>query len=119
MTLQTTETPTPEELLARLTLEQKAELTAGASLWWTNGAPEIGLHPIKVSDGPNGVRGERFDERDIASCTPCGTGLAATWDPGLVSRVGALVAEEASSRGIHVMLGPTMNIHRSPLGGRG
>src|SRR5262252_10239904 len=96
MTVQpTTETPMAPELVSQLSLERKAELTAGASLWWTNGAPEIGLHPIKVSDGPNGVRGERFDERDGASCTPCGTGLAATWDPRLVGNVGALVADEA------------------------
>jgi beta-glucosidase len=114
-----TETPTSEELVSRLSLERKAELTSGATLWWTNGAPEIGLQPIRVSDGPSGVRGERFDERDVASCTPSGTALAATWDPGLVSRVGALVGEEARERGIHVVLGPTMNIHRSPLGGRG
>jgi beta-glucosidase len=120
MTVQpTTETPTPAELVSQLSLERKAELTAGASLWWTNAAPEIGLEPVKVSDGPHGVRGERFDERDVASCTPCGTALAASWDPGLVSRVGALVGEEARGRGIHVVLGPTVNIHRSPLGGRG
>jgi beta-glucosidase len=120
MTVQpTTETPTPTELVSRLSLERKAELTAGARLWWTNAAPEIGLEPVKVSDGPHGVRGERFDERDVASCTPCGTALAASWDPGVVSRVGALVGEDASRRGIHVVLGPTMNIHRSPLGGRG
>jgi beta-glucosidase len=120
MTVQpTTETPTPAELVSRLSLERKVELTAGARLWWTNAAPEIGLEPIKVSDGPHGVRGERFDERDIASATPCGTALAATWDPGLVSRVGALVGEDARRWGIQVVLGPTMNIHRSPLGGRG
>ena len=120
MTVQpTTETPTPRDLVSRLSLERKVELAAGASLWWTGSAPEIGLDAIKVSDGPNGVRGERFDERDVAPSTPCGTGLAASWDPGLVSRVGALVAEEAKRQGVHVVLGPTMNIHRSPLGGRG
>jgi beta-glucosidase len=120
MTVQpTTETPQPHELVSRLSLERKVELTAGASLWWTQSAPEIGLEPIRVSDGPNGVRGERFDERDIASCTPCGTGLAASWDPAVVRRVGALVGEDARRQGVHVVLGPTMNIHRSPLGGRG
>jgi beta-glucosidase len=120
MTVQpTTETPTPHELVSRLSLERKVELAAGASLWWTAGAPEIGLDPMKVSDGPHGVRGERFDERDVGPCTPCGTGLAASWDRDVVSRVGALVGEEARRQGVHVVLGPTMNIHRSPLGGRG
>lgn len=120
MTVQpTTEAATPQELVSRLSLERKAELAAGASLWWTQGAPEIGLEPIKVSDGPNGVRGERFDERDLASCTPCGTALAASWDPDVARRVGAVVGGEARARGIDVVLGPTMNIHRSPLGGRG
>ncbi len=120
MTVQpTTETPTPHELVSRLSLERKVELAAGTSLWWTQGAPEIGLEPIRVSDGPNGVRGERFDERDVAPCTPCGTGLAASWDPAVVRRVGALVGDDAQRQGVHVVLGPTMNIHRSPLGGRG
>src|SRR3954452_19352322 len=103
MTVQpTTETPTPAELVSRLSLERKVELTAGASLWWTHGAPEIGLRPVKVSDGPHGVRGERFDERDVASCTPCGTALAATWDRALVHRAAALVGDEARTRGINV-----------------
>jgi len=81
-----------------LSAMRKAQLTAGASLWWTIGAPEIGLEPIKVSDGPHGIRGERFDERDIAPCTPCGTALAATVGAGATAELGAMrISEEVDA----------------------
>jgi beta-glucosidase len=107
------------EAIVRLPLEEKAEALAGASMWRTKEIPSLGLESLRLSDGPNGVRGEVFDERDIAACTPCGSALGATWDTELVQRVAALVGDEALRRGINVVLGPTMNTHRSPLGGRG
>lgn len=72
-----------------------------------------------MSDGPNGVRGTRFFNGISAACFPCGTGLAATWDTKLLHRAGVLMGEEAKAKGAHVILGPTINMQRSPLGGRG
>ena len=93
-----------------MSLEEKAKATAGSGAWTAG--------PLVLSDGPNGVRGPTFDERETACCTPCGTALAATWDPALVHAVGALVGAEAVAKGVHVVLGPVLNIPRSPLGGR-
>jgi beta-glucosidase len=72
-----------------------------------------------MSDGPNGVRGTRFFNSVPAACMPCGTALGATFDKDLLFRAGQLSAEEAKAKGAHVLLGPTVNIQRSPLGGRG
>lgn len=72
-----------------------------------------------MSDGPNGVRGTRFFNGIPAACFPCATALGATWDTELLTDVGRLMADEAIAKGCHVVLGPTINIQRSPLGGRG
>jgi beta-glucosidase len=72
-----------------------------------------------MSDGPNGVRGTRFFNGIPAACFPCATALGATWDTELLGQVGHLLGEEAIAKGSHVLLGPTINIQRSPLGGRG
>lgn len=108
-----------DDLAKTLSVDQKAALVAGASYWWTHGVPEIGLLPLQLSDGPSGVRSDVMDERHPSRCVPCGTALAASWDVDLVCAVGQLLGEEARRRGVHVLLGPTINIHRSPLGGRG
>ena len=72
-----------------------------------------------MSDGPNGVRGTRFFNGIPAACFPCATALGASWDTELLAEVGKLMGEEAIAKGTHVVLGPTINIQRSPLGGRG
>jgi beta-glucosidase len=72
-----------------------------------------------MSDGPNGVRGTRFFDGIPAACFPCGTALGATWDADLMQAAGRLMAEEARCKGAAIILGPTINIQRSPLGGRG
>lgn len=74
---------------------------------------------IRTSDGPNGVRGTQFFNGVPAACFPCGTGLAATWDTALLEDGGRLMGREAIAKGAHVILGPTVNMQRSPLGGRG
>jgi beta-glucosidase len=107
-----------DRLLARLDLRAKVRLLSGADFWSTQPEPAIGLRPMVVSDGPSGVRGPRWDERDPSISLPCGTALAATWDPELVARIGDLIAAEARRKGVGVVLGPTINLHRSPLGGR-
>ncbi|WP_437875500.1 beta-glucosidase [Sorangium sp. So ce513] len=107
-----------EDALAALSLEQKVRLLTGADVWSTHPEPAIGLRRIVVSDGPVGVRGEQWDERDPSVCLPSPTALAATWDEPLMERVGALLAAEARRKGVDVVLAPTINLHRSPLGGR-
>ena len=72
-----------------------------------------------MSDGPNGVRGTRFFNGQPAACLPNGTGLAATWDVNLLRRAGELMGQETKAKGAHVLLGPTVNMQRGPLGGRG
>ncbi|CAL4860886.1 glycoside hydrolase family 3 C-terminal domain-containing protein [Microbacterium sp. MM2322] len=105
-------------LLEKLTLEQKAALVQGADFWTTVPMPEIGLRAMTLSDGPAGVRGPRWDERDPSLNMPSGSALAASWDVDLAHRYGAAAASEARRKGVDVVLGPTINLHRSPLGGR-
>lgn len=107
-----------ETLLSAMTLEEKAALTAGASMWTTEPVKRLGIPAIKVTDGPNGARGSVFVGGVTSACFPVGIALAATWNPELVERVGAALAEEVRSKGAHVLLAPTVNIHRSPLNGR-
>ncbi|MDQ0646933.1 beta-glucosidase [Microbacterium natoriense] len=105
-------------LLEKLTLEQKAALVQGADFWTTVPLPEIGLRALTLSDGPAGVRGPRWDEREPSLNLPSGSALAASWDTDLAYRYGAAAASEARRKGVDVVLGPTINLHRSPLGGR-
>lgn len=69
--------------------------------------------------GPNGVRGTRFFGGVPAACLPCGTAIGATFNTDLLVKVGNLLGDEARAKGAHVLLGPTINIQRSPIGGRG
>ncbi|QIS10121.1 beta-glucosidase family protein [Nocardia arthritidis] len=105
-------------LVGKLTLEQKVRLLTGADIWSTAAEPAIGLRSMTLSDGPSGVRGPVWDERDPSLNLPSATALAATWDLALAARYGAASAAEARRKGVHVVLGPTINLHRSPLGGR-
>ncbi|KAA8564865.1 hypothetical protein MFRU_008g02920 [Monilinia fructicola] len=108
-----------EDVLSKLDNVEKVSLLAGVDWWHTNAIPKYNVPSIRVSDGPNGVRGTRFFNGISAACFPCGTGLAATWDTKLLHRAGVLMGEEAKAKGAHVILGPTINMQRSPLGGRG
>src|SRR3954467_13804914 len=107
-----------EELLPALSLEQKVRLLTGADFWSLPAEPAVGLRPIVMSDGPAGVRGRLWDERDPSANVPSPTALAATWDAALVARMGQLLAFECRRKGVDVLLAPTVNLHRSPLGGR-
>ncbi|GAA0576382.1 beta-glucosidase [Actinomadura livida] len=106
------------ERLGRLTLGQKVHLLTGDGFWTLRPVPEIGLRRITMSDGPSGIRGTRWDERDTSLLFPNPTALAATWDPELAERIGRLNGAQARERGVHVQLAPTVNLHRTPLGGR-
>ena len=101
-----------------LPLETRARLTTGSDLWSTHAEPLLDLPSLLMSDGPNGVRGGTYDERLSARCSPCGTALASSWDEDLVHEVGELLGEEAATMAVDVLLGPMINLHRSPLGGR-
>lgn len=106
-----------EDLLVQLTFDEKLLLIGGADAWRTNAVPRVGIPAIKVTDGPHGARGGTFGEKSAASF-PCGTALGATWDPDLIRGVGAAIGREALSKQCHVLLAPTLNIHRHPLAGR-
>ncbi|MDL2079437.1 glycoside hydrolase family 3 C-terminal domain-containing protein [Streptomyces sp. GXMU-J15] len=107
-----------ETALARLDLDAKTRLLAGQDMWTLPALPEIGLASLVMSDGPIGVRGVRWTADDPSVALPSPTALAATWDPELAHRAGVLLAQEARRKGVHVLLAPTVNLHRSPLGGR-
>ncbi|MBF6183596.1 beta-glucosidase family protein [Nocardia otitidiscaviarum] len=107
-----------EDLLAKLDLPAKLRLISGAGMFRFAGDPDIDLAEMPVSDGPSGVRGEYWDERDPSVSLPSGTAVAATWDPELLTEIGALIAHEARRKDVYAVLGPTINLHRSPLGGR-
>ena len=108
-----------EALLGQMTIEEKVTMLAGSAMWYTTPVPRLGIPAIKVTDGPNGARGsERFAGGMTSACFPVSIALAATWNTALVERVGRALGEEAKSKGAHILLAPTVNIHRSPLAGR-
>ncbi|MFD4559573.1 glycoside hydrolase family 3 protein [Streptomyces sp. NPDC058469] len=107
-----------EAALGKLDLDAKARLLAGQDMWSLPALPEIGLKSLVMSDGPIGVRGVRWTADDPSVALPSPTALAATWDTELAHRAGTLLAQEARRKGVHVLLAPTVNLHRSPLGGR-
>src|SRR5580765_6376180 len=102
-----------------LSLDDKCALVAGATSWRTQAFPESGLPTLKMSDGPNGVRGERAGAEMTPSVVlPVGIAQGATWDPALVERLGDLLGREARRKRAHVVLAPAVNLHRTPIGGR-
>ena len=104
--------------LSQLSLEQKIRLMTGADIWALHPIPEIGVRRLVTSDGPAGVRGETWDERSPSANVPSPTALAASWDPVRVERMGRLLASEARRKGVDALLAPTVNLHRTPFGGR-
>ncbi|MBR7741711.1 glycoside hydrolase family 3 protein [Phycicoccus sp. BSK3Z-2] len=102
----------------RLTLEQKVRLLTGQDFWSTYPVEEVGLRSLVLSDGPSGVRGPVWDERSPSLNLPSATALASSWDPDVARRYGEISAAEARRKDVDVVLGPTINLHRSPLGGR-
>ena len=108
-----------ETRLAALSTEEKADLVAGEAIWTTKGFPEADIPGIGVTDGPNGARGGGLLGTGTATaCIPAGAVLGATWDPELVERLGGVLGDEARAKGCRVLLAPTINLHRNPLGGR-
>jgi len=112
-------------LLGQLTLEEKASLCLGSDFWHTAAVERLGIPAIMVADGPHGLR-KQADEADHvgiagsvpATCFPTACALGSSWDPQLVGRVGAALGREARAQGVAVVLGPGINLKRSPLCGR-
>jgi beta-glucosidase len=109
--------------MAQLTLEEKAALVAGADYWHTVAAP--GIPSICLADGPHGVRKTQSSSEDFglgesipSTCFPPATGMASSWNPDLVEQVGRALGDESRAQGVAVLLGPGINIKRSPLCGR-
>lgn len=115
-----------EELLDNLTLEEKIGMIHGATLFETKAVERLGIPALKMSDGTMGVRAEHEPDRwvaagnndDFASYLPCTSAVASTWNRELAKKAGQVLGAEARGRGKDVILGPGMNIKRSPLCGR-
>ncbi|CAN5665941.1 glycoside hydrolase family 3 C-terminal domain-containing protein [soil metagenome] len=108
-----------------LTLEEKASLTSGANFWYTKPLDHKGVPPIMLTDGPHGLRKQReggdhlgIGDSVPATCFPPAVGIGSSWDVDLVERVGRALGVEASLESVAVVLGPGVNIKRSPLCGR-
>jgi beta-glucosidase len=107
-----------DDLLTQLNLEEKVSLLAGQDFWSLPGIDRIGLRSVVMSDGPIGVRGVGWAPDDPSIALPSPTALAAAWDPELAVTAGRLLGQESRRKGVHVLLGPTVNLQRTPLGGR-
>src|SRR3954449_663489 len=122
-------TPLPSEETRRrvgeLTLEEKASLVLGSDIWHTAEVERVGIPRLTLSDGPHGLRRQPEEGDHIgiggslpATCFPTAAALGSSWDVGLIEAVGAAIGREARDQGVDVVLGPGINIKRSPLCGR-
>ncbi len=106
-----------DQIIKTLTLDEKVSLLSGFNSWYTNKIEKKNVPSIKMSDGPNGVRGDSNSGKSSA-CFPCAISIGSTWDLPLIKNIGIALGEEAQAKDVDVLLGPTINIHRHPLGGR-
>ncbi len=120
-----TTTPTVEATITGLTLPEKASLLSGANFWHTKAIERAGIPSVMLTDGPHGLRKQRqggdhlgLGDSVPATCFPPAVGLGCSWDPELIRRVGVALGAEAAVEDVAVVLGPGVNIKRSPLCGR-
>ncbi len=112
------------DLVDQLTLEEKASLTVGRDFWTTQPVDRLGIPSIWLADGPTGVRKSRLSPAPgigdslPATCFPTASALASSWDIDLAREVGAAIGIEAQVQGVQIVLGPGVNLKRSPLAGR-
>lgn len=113
------------DLIAKLTLEEKAGLCSGKDMWHTKGVERVGIPSVMVSDGPHGLRTQsetgvstQMNVSVDATCYPPACALACSWDRDLARRQGECIGIEAQKENVQVVLGPGINIKRSPLCGR-
>ncbi|KIY64591.1 glycoside hydrolase family 3 protein [Cylindrobasidium torrendii FP15055 ss-10] len=105
-------------LVKRLHTDEKIGLLGAPNWWNTYAVPRLGIPSVRMSDGPNGVRGSTAFAATPAQCIPCGTSMGATFDQDAIRKAGKFLAEEAKIKSSVILLGPTCNIQRNPLGGR-
>ncbi|MBD62807.1 MAG: glycosyl hydrolase family 3 [Gammaproteobacteria bacterium] len=106
-----------DQIINRLSLKEKVTLLSGFNSWYSNKIDDKNIPSIKMSDGPNGVRGDSNSGKSSA-CFPCAVSISSSWDLEQIQKVGVALGEEAKAKDVDVLLGPTINIHRHPLGGR-
>src|SRR5262245_38589865 len=109
-----------ESVVARMSLTEKVALLSGFDDWRTEAVESVGLPAIEVADGPHGLRKETGVHMvwEPATCFPTASALASSWDRELVRRVGEALGTEVRAAGVQVLLGPGINMKRSPLCGR-
>jgi beta-glucosidase len=112
-------------LLTDLTLAEKASLTSGSAFWYTAPVERLGVPRIMVSDGPHGLRAQPGEGDHVglggsvpATCFPTASAVASSWNPALLRRIGEALGQEARAANLSVILGPGVNMKRSPLCGR-
>lgn len=114
-----------QDLISKLTLEEKAGLCSGLDFWHTKGVERLGIPSIMVTDGPHGLRKQKQDADHLglhnsvpATCFPSAAGMASSWNRELIGKVGEALGKECQAEDVAVLLGPGANIKRSPLCGR-
>ncbi|MBU2366499.1 MAG: glycoside hydrolase family 3 C-terminal domain-containing protein [Alphaproteobacteria bacterium] len=108
-----------EQLADQMTLEEKVSILSGEDFWSVPAIPRLGIGKLRVTDGPNGARGGGSLIGGVKSASfPVGIALGATWNTTLVEEIGAALADEVKSKNAHMLLAPTVNIHRSVTNGR-
>ncbi|CUX44573.1 glycoside hydrolase family 3 C-terminal domain-containing protein [Clostridium sp. C105KSO13] len=114
-----------QEIIGKMTLEEKVSLLSGKDFWQTVDIKRLGIPSMTLSDGPHGIRRQAGESDHLglnasvpATCFPTAATVANSWNPGLGEELGSYLGEEAVSQGVNVLLGPGLNIKRSPLCGR-
>ncbi len=112
-----------QELISKMTLEEKASLCSGLDNWHLKGVKRLGIPSIMITDGPHGLRKQTESSAGVhdsvkATCFPTACTTASSWDVDLVKEVGVALGEECLQEEVSVVLGPGVNIKRSPLCGR-
>ncbi|HWV20174.1 MAG TPA: glycoside hydrolase family 3 C-terminal domain-containing protein [Devosia sp.] len=108
-----------EQLLSEMTLEEKVSILSGEDFWSVPAIERLGIGKLRVTDGPNGARGGGSLIGGVKSASfPVGIAIGATWNVPLAEEIGAALADEVKSKGAHMLLAPTVNIHRSVTNGR-
>ena len=113
-----------EKIISEMTLEEKARMVSGFDFWWTEEFPELGVPAVQVSDGPHGLRkmyriAEGVPDGTITSvCFPAACAAAASFDENMMEEMGHVLGKECQAEKVAVLLGPAVNIKRSPLCGR-
>src|SRR5262245_4949675 len=113
--------PQARELVGRMAVDEKARLLSGDGWWQTHAIDRLNVPPLVMADGPHGLR--KAEGGDLvgsvpATCFPTASALAASWNVDLVREVGAALGRECQANGVQLLLGPGVNLKRSPLGGR-